>query len=37
MTLMGAMGLLVVIGLVAGLLPALTAGRIDPATLLRES
>jgi hypothetical protein len=30
-------GVLVAIGLVAGLLPALTAARIDPAVLLRES
>jgi ABC-type antimicrobial peptide transport system permease subunit len=36
-TLMGAVGVLVAIGLVAGLLPALTAARIDPAVLLRES
>ncbi len=36
-TLMGAVGVLVAIGLVAGLLPALKAARIDPAALLRES
>jgi ABC-type antimicrobial peptide transport system permease subunit len=36
-TLMGAVGVLVAIGLAAGLLPALTAARIDPAALLREN
>jgi ABC-type antimicrobial peptide transport system permease subunit len=33
----GAVGVLIAIGLVAGLLPALTAARIDPAAMLRES
>ena len=36
LTLAGAVSVLVSIGLVAGLPPALTAARIDPATLLRE-